>query len=759
MIKLSEVRRLYGLGFAILWIRPRSKAPVETGWTTGERKTWKELKRSFHVEYNVGVRLGLPSRLHDGSFLAVIDCDCKSTELRHRKEMEAALEELGVPTGKGPVVASGRGNGSKHVYIRSARALAPKRLRQSSEKVLVHMPSVSPSKSELRELSARDISKGSRLRPAWEISLMGTGQQVVLPPSIHPDSGKPYIWAASIQDSSSIPHVEGRFGEGGSPDSGNNRSGIEKTSRHFRAEKVNLAKIKTLPKRVVAQIEEGEEIEDRSAALFGVTIALLRSGLSENQVLSVLTDKKNYLGLAAYDHAKTEDRGRAARWLAKYTLPKARGEVSMAKHFLDDYEEPRELSKEEQAKQAFEITGGESAWREELDRAKDGGPPKPTLKNIDTILSHAVGGGIFRRNDFSMRDSYGLETPWGGKVGAELRDDDAVQIKRWLADHFRMEPSVYLVCEAMTVIAMRNSFHPVRRYLERLEWDGVPRLDGWMKTYLSAVGEEPYLSEVGRKVLCAAVARVYRPGIKFDHVLILEGSQGVGKSSAARILASEEWFTDALPDVKDKDSRLNLLGNWIVEISELASLKRADAETYKAFFTAQSDRVRAPYGRRWEEFKRQCIFIGTTNSQDYLNDRTGNRRFWPVEVGQCDFKALARDRDQLFAEARFAWQELGELLYLEGEAKAQAEVIQAARLGEDIESLMTDELVNYEKANPEFGKERFKLIELFTSPGAFEKRREDTHHARLAGKILRQCGYEKYESMGVKFWRKRMADF
>src|SRR5262249_11852322 len=147
---------------------------------------------------------------------------------------------------------------------------------------------------------------------------------------------------------------------------------------------------------------------------------------------------------------------------------------------------------------------------------------------------------------------------------------------------------------------------------------------------------------VGEKFLISAIARVMRPGCKADHALVLEGPQGIGKSGVGRILAGDEWFTDQVADFGSKDASMQLRGIWMIELSELGSLPRADRERVKAFITQQSERFRLPYGHRLVNHPRQCVFIATTNSDTWLQDETGGRRFWPVACRAIDLASLAR---------------------------------------------------------------------------------------------------------------------
>jgi predicted P-loop ATPase len=198
-------------------------------------------------------------------------------------------------------------------------------------------------------------------------------------------------------------------------------------------------------------------------------------------------------------------------------------------------------------------------------------------------------------------------------------------------------------------VAKDNSFHPVRDYLTSLTWDKVERVEHFGANYLGAE-DTPYHRLISKCTLIAAVARIMGPGCKADHVLILEGTQGIGKSTSLAQLF-EPWFSDEIADLGSKDAAMQLSGVWCIELAELSSMTRSEIERVKAFISRRTDRFRPSYGRNVIEVPRQTVFVGTTNSDAYLRDETGGRRFWPVQCGAIKPHAIKRDRDQIWAEA------------------------------------------------------------------------------------------------------------
>lgn len=241
-------------------------------------------------------------------------------------------------------------------------------------------------------------------------------------------------------------------------------------------------------------------------------------------------------------------------------------------------------------------------------------------------------------------------------------DNDITGCKTLLESHF-LKPSKETVNDVAVFIARLNKFHPIRDYLNSVQWDGVSRLPSLLPRYFGAENDH-YTQAIGTRFMIGAVARVMKPGCKNDTMLILEGPQGARKSSALETLCGKQWFTDQLPDITNtKEVGIQLLGKWIIEIAELSAFSRAESNRIKSSVSSSVDRYRAPYGKVSADHPRQCVFAGSTNDEHYLRDQTGNRRYWPAIVGRIDIAALKADRDQLWAEARVRY-ELGEQWWL-----------------------------------------------------------------------------------------------
>ncbi|MQT96586.1 virulence-associated E family protein [Pseudomonas helleri] len=299
-------------------------------------------------------------------------------------------------------------------------------------------------------------------------------------------------------------------------------------------------------------------------------------------------------------------------------------------------------------------------WKDQLARTENGSLIAH-MQNVELILGNDERwAGVISFSAFSSKIVKLRTPPYGGGTG-DWGDIDDIRVMKWLAQQYNLRVKASSVIEAVSVVAHDNSFHPVRNYLNKLEWDRVPRLDTWLNKVMG-VTQSGYSAKVGKRWMISAVARVMRPGCKADSVMILEGGQGEGKSTAMSILGGD-WFMDTPFALGDKDGFQAIRGKWIIELGELDSFNKAESTKAKQFFSASTDTYRESYGRRTNDVPRQCVFVGTTNQDEYLKDATGNRRYWPVACTKVDLEQLREIRDQLWAEAMFCY-EAGEIWWV-----------------------------------------------------------------------------------------------
>ncbi|WP_338841973.1 virulence-associated E family protein [Paenibacillus glucanolyticus] len=347
--------------------------------------------------------------------------------------------------------------------------------------------------------------------------------------------------------------------------------------------------------------------------------------------------------------------------------------AEMADEFPGDEDDPDEMD-----------------WEDQLEIHHKTGEPLPTAGNVELMLSHGPWKNVLAYDAFGNTEVIRRALPWrekerlGRSYEPWLGADDK-RLQHWFAKVHGIN-SAKTIQNAFTEVVHRNTFHPIKSYVESAVWDGQPRAERIFIDYLGA-SDIHYTRQATRKMLLAAVARLYRPGCKFDQMLVLVGPQGAGKSSLLAKLG-REWFSDSLRTFENKEAGEHLQSGWIFEIGELSAMKKTEVEEVKAFLSKTEDRYRVAYDRQVSEFPRKCVFFGTTNTRDFLRDATGNRRFWPIEIfpdraALSHWEELTEEEvSQIWAEV-LSWFKAGETLELDQEARIEAERQQASHMESD----------------------------------------------------------------------------
>jgi hypothetical protein len=361
--------------------------------------------------------------------------------------------------------------------------------------------------------------------------------------------------------------------------------------------------------------------------------------------------------------------------------------------------------------------------------------------------------GVLAIDEFAKRIVCAAESPLGHQPGEEWTADDDARLSLWFTQQprFMFRPGRHeglavgmyvpggleVIAEAVRATANKQRVHPVRQHLEATEWDGSPRVDAWVWNYLGAA-ETRYHARAGRYFLLNLIRRIYEPGCIMRSVPVLEGQQNIGKSRALAALA-RPWFSDTMFRIGDKDAYLAVQGVWLYEIAELDAFSKAEATAVKAFISSVEDNFRAPYERRNATHKRQVAFAATTNAAEYLTDWSGNSRFVPIACGRIELDDLARDRDQLLAEA-LALYRAGEHAYPQGAEVAQFEAEVERRLAphpwiERIEKYVAENV----------GSVGVSMVELLGSGLGIDLARVSPNglEARKVGSIMQMLGWVK----------------
>jgi predicted P-loop ATPase len=365
----------------------------------------------------------------------------------------------------------------------------------------------------------------------------------------------------------------------------------------------------------------------------------------------------------AFDLVRVHKFGAQDDGVEENTPPSKRPSYKAMQEFaVNDVKVKKQLMSESMAAALEDFGTGDDNWTERLDYKKDG-TLKATIDNSRLIMGHDPQiCGTVGHNEFAHRNELLKDLPWRSmEKGFYWSDADDAALRHYLERVYGLN-HVGKTMDAFSVIVEQNRYNPIKDYLSGLVWDGIERLDTLLIDYFSSTDTE-YTRAVTRKTMCAAVARIFNPGCKFDYMLLLIGKQGLGKSYFMKKLGGK-WYSDSLTTVVGKEAYEQLQGAWILEMGELSAAKKADIDALKHFISKQEDIFREAYGRRTAVFPRQCIFMGTTNDYECLRDKTGGRRFWPVNVGEGkhslwdDFNV-----DQVWAEAVQGYK-AGEELYL-----------------------------------------------------------------------------------------------
>ncbi len=692
---LRQLSPLVRAGCAVHWLHPRSKRPIGDDWETKPVHSVESLRASYRDGMNTGVRLGEPSKIA-GYYLQVIDVDIRVAE--RAAEALTALRGFVPEFETLPFVISGSGGESRHFHFLTDKPFRGRKLAHSADKIT--------------------DDKGKQ-HWAWEVELFGTGKQVALPPSIHPDTGLEYRWGREFD------FEDLEIGMG--PIISSDRVGVWAPTAKAPVEDDDdgmfallAAKPMGLTPREIATCLAGlpaaDFCEDREGWLT-VGMALhhefqgSKAGLAVWNAFSKQSPKfdeadqirvwKSFESKVGGTRMATLIKAAAtARLKSRLAAPEDDygDDIDLGGDSDDDEDEGDDLLGPRAGPAGIPAdpddvstgTGGVANldWVSLLDHNEQGAI-KPTLHNVELMVRHdRRTAGLMQFNDFTQEVTLRGKPKRGmhrrgrkhEKAARQLEGPlwtpkDPVNGDLWKDPHDNAVRSIFEAPStqggygvkvsdrdlkaAVNLVAIENHFHPVRDYLNGLVWDGVPRVDSLFVRYLGAE-DTAYTRAVTRLTMLGAVVRVNEPGHKFDFSPILEGSQGKRKSWFIRVLA-KSWFDELEGDFEDRKAMVEKMqGKWILELPELQGFNKHDVSTIKAFISAQSDKVRLAYERRSNVFDRQCIFIGSTNDSTYLRDETGGRRFWPIvcAVQFIDVEGLEEEVDQVWAEAMAIYRDM-----------------------------------------------------------------------------------------------------
>jgi hypothetical protein len=537
--------------------------------------------------------------------------------------------------------------------------------------------------------------------------ILGTGKQIMVPPSVHPETGEEVVWQSP-------------------PDAQLATLDAPELLRRVGIEAFLM---------VVRQFWPARGSRNEAAmALSRVLLEALATHYPDDEKRIATVDE---LVVAVAMAGGDGEESRNGKVRAEATLEKMRAgeETTGLTRLVELLELPQDVVKTFRKWLVIDRAVTTSSFP---DRTKDGGL-RASLPNTKAALKQL---GIECCHDlFKLR--YVINGHEIGIFVGEASDPALLRLREVIYERFGFDPATGTVLTAVQTLANHARFHPVRDYLDGLRWDRTPRIDNWLTTYGGAE-ETPYTNAVGALLLVAAVRRVREPGCKFDEMLVLESDQGNNKSLALQTLAVErEWFSDSLPlGLPARETIEALSGRWIVGVPELHGMRKSDIDKVKAFQSRDTDRARTAYAHTVTDARRQCVIVGTTNKERYLRDLTGNRRFWPVRVGRFDLERLKRDRDQLWAEAAES-EASGVSVRLPEELWAAAAEEQEQRLTDNpfvsvLERVLCEE---DDEDRPMQGK--IATEDLWTALGMTRPELRRQEHFELLGAAMKRLGWTK----------------
>jgi predicted P-loop ATPase len=687
-IVMNAVRPMIKAGASLHWLVSFEKRPIAEEWSQAPFQTETNLRATYRRNANIGIRLGEPSRI-DGAYLHLIDLDIR--DATQAPDAWAKVLEMW-PAARGyPTVISGSGGESRHIYFLSKSPFPKKKLAKSAGHSMVWDKRLE-----------RDVKKYD-----WEIDLLGTGSQAVIPPSIHPDTNLPYLWQAPLDldlpaAMVAAPALMASWGVAAVASA--DEADEDDLFAIVRAEPMDLSDddvdgvVADLPSSWVEdrdqwltvgaalhhQFEGGSDGFERwnewakQSAKFNArdSARVWKSfGGAKNPVrTATLIQAANNNRLSDDLDFELEDDFEAAPMTAALPAPTSKYDLS---NLLGP--EPRVGPELVIAQKANPVEEYDPDWTQRLHR-NEKGELKSTLPNVALIIDNEPRTrDLLAYNEFEQ-DWVILAKPKQVKrsresghnpinlVGRLWQARDSVNGDHWTDSH---DTALRAMIESKTQLkgygikvsdrdmrggvdlsASRRAFHPVKEAITRPVWDNECRAETMFIDYLGCE-DNAYYRQAALMTLVGAVARIFQPGHKFDFVPILEGAQGKGKSTFIKILGLD-WSSELVGDISDPKQMVEgMQGSWIIEIGELSAMHRSEVNDLKAFVSRTADKVRLAFAKRGDKFLRQCIFMGSTNDREYLRDVTGGRRFWPIVCnlpGNIDTDRFRDNMMQIWAE-------------------------------------------------------------------------------------------------------------